>query len=214
MKTQFTRQEAVAAAQPLFAALEKYSVPGRISIAGSLRRGQAQVSDAEIVYVPEMVAVLRPAADLFSAPTSAVVSAVDQKLGLWLAGGVIAKRLNIKGSPTWGEHNKHAIDCRTGLPLDLFSTTEAAWWVTLVVRTGPAVFNVALSMALARLGRKLRPYRGIETADGALLPIQSEAEVFAAAEIEWMPASGRTIGWAEELRHAIARRPLLQEAAC
>lgn len=146
----------------------------RIEVAGSLRRGKREVSDVEIVYVPRCQA---RQVDLFSA---SVVSLADEEIDRMVAEGTLVPRLNVKGVATWGQKNKLAVH-RGGVPVDLFATTEAAWWNYLVCRTGPASLNQRIATEALRRGYRWQPYGEgfMRESDGAIFPMQSEEEVFA-----------------------------------
>src|SRR5215471_6986088 len=80
----------------------------RIEIAGSLRRGKAEVGDIEILYVPTHGA----GADAGGAVRPGRRSLLEQ----WLTKRVIAKRPNVKGARVGGEWNKLAIHAPSGVP--------------------------------------------------------------------------------------------------
>ena len=146
----------------------------RIEIAGSLRRGKADVGDIEILYVPRIGQVRIPG-ELF--PKSG--SLADELIEQWLAKGVLAKRHNINGSAAWGTLNKLAVHAGSGIPLDLFATTAERWFVSLVVRTGSKEMNTTLANSALRRGMQLHAYGVLEnTRTGEQIVPQSEREVF------------------------------------
>src|SRR5262245_7828033 len=85
-----------------------------IKVAGSLRRGKADVGDIEILYVPRMGQVRMPE-ELFPQRGSLADELLDQ----WLAKRVLTKRPNVNGVPAWGPQNKFAVHVASGIPLDL-----------------------------------------------------------------------------------------------
>jgi DNA polymerase/3'-5' exonuclease PolX len=117
----------------------------RIQIAGSVRRGKALVGDVEIVYVPRFVEVKNPES-LFGDETVSV-NAADAVIDQLIAGGCLAKRQNVLGRVAWGEENKLARAVKTGLPVDLFSTTAESWWNYMVCRTGSSETNMRIAKA-------------------------------------------------------------------
>lgn len=122
----FPRASAIDVARELVKRLEPHCL--RLVVAGSLRRGKSQVGDVELVYVP------RPGPrDLLGIehPESFILEAEFRVL---LRDGTLAERRTAKGSAVWGPKNKLAVHGRTGIPVDLFATTEENWWNYLVCR--------------------------------------------------------------------------------
>jgi DNA polymerase/3'-5' exonuclease PolX len=145
----------------------------QIAIVGSLRRGKAEVHDAELLYVPRFTE--RPE-DMFASRFVDLAEEVTDKL---LADGVLKKRPNINGHFAWGSSNKLAIHVASGLPVDLFTTTEKRWWVALVIRTGSKETNLRLTTGAIKQGRKLNAYgEGVTMPDGTVTPAFSEKSVF------------------------------------
>jgi DNA polymerase/3'-5' exonuclease PolX len=146
----------------------------RIEIAGSLRRGKADVGDIEILYVPR-IGQVHVAGELF--PKSG--SLADELIEQWLTRGVLTKRSSINGSATWGAQNKLAMHVASGIPVDLFATTGERWFVSLVVRTGSKEMNTHLASSALRRGMQLHAYGVLEnTKTGEQIIPQSEREVF------------------------------------
>jgi DNA polymerase (family 10) len=146
----------------------------RIEIAGSLRRGKADVGDIEILYVPRIGQVRVPG-ELFPRQGSLA----DELLEQWLARGIITKRFNINGSAARGTLNKLAAHAGSGIPVDLFATTTERWFVSLDVRTGSKEMNTTLAGNALRRGMQLHTYGVLEnTKTGQQIIPQSEREVF------------------------------------
>jgi DNA polymerase/3'-5' exonuclease PolX len=145
----------------------------RIVIAGSLRRHKAFVGDIELLYVSRFGS--RPKG-LFEVEQFGLA---EQRIQELLDQGVITKRPKIDGSFTWGELNKLGIHTASGIPIDLFATTEQNWWVSLVVKTGSKETNLRLTTGAQRLGRTLNAYGcGVTHANGTVTPATSEEHVF------------------------------------
>lgn len=145
----------------------------RIIVAGSLRRRKLKVGDVEIVYIP---AFKVEKIDLI---TEAPVNQVDLTFENLIKIGVIAKRKNVRGSEVWGDKNKLAVHCKTGIPVDFFSTTAEAWFNYLVCRTGGARNNTLIAEAYQRHGMKWNPYSpGYTDKKGVQVRNISEAEVY------------------------------------
>lgn len=169
-KPRFAFHEAKEVARELCDALRP--VVSRLIVAGSMRRRKLMVGDVEILFVPLRVAVR---ADLFE---TASESRADAVLAELLARGLLAKRRNMNGAEMWGEQNKLAVHVASGIPVDLFATTEASWFNYLVCRTGPGESNIAIASAAQRMGWKWHPY-GVGFSRGeAVHAVASEREVF------------------------------------
>lgn len=170
-KPKFPRDRALAVSNELKDVLAPFCE--RIVIAGSLRRGKPEVGDVELLFIPR---VESRQADFFS---SAPVDLASEKIGQMLASQVLAKRPSKTGVFTWGDRNKLAIHTSSGIPVDLFSTTAANWWVSLVVRTGSKETNLLLTNGAIRLGRTLNAYGcGVTEIGGNVIPATSEQHVF------------------------------------
>jgi DNA polymerase/3'-5' exonuclease PolX len=143
-------------------------------VAGSLRRKKAVVGDVEILYVPRLE---ERQADLLS---TEMVSLADEEIERMLADGTLAKRPSVTGVTAWGLKNKLALH-RSGMPVDLFRTTEISWWNYLVCRTGPSDSNTRIATEARRRGYQWNPYNAGFTrlSDGATIAVESEAHVFA-----------------------------------
>ena len=141
----------------------------RLIVAGSLRRGRADVGDVELLFVPRFE--LR-AVDMFS---TAQVSLADEAIDGMLATGLLSKRPNRNGGFAWGEKNKLALH-RSGMPVDLFTASAENWWNYLVCRTGPAESNARIATAALAKGWQWHPY-GSGCSRGGLLAGSTETHV-------------------------------------
>lgn len=175
MKTRFPAAEAARIAEMLRVDLVPYC--HRVIVAGSLRRGRAEVGDIELVFIPRVEQCPRPG-ELFSDLEE--VDVADSWLNTMVRSGTLAYRPNVKGSFTWGLENKLAIHVPSGIAVDLFATTEAAWFNYLVCRTGGAESNKRICMAAQAKGWKWNPYgAGFTSRDGLHHHrVSSEREVF------------------------------------
>jgi DNA polymerase/3'-5' exonuclease PolX len=164
----------------------------RVQIAGSMRRGKQTVGDIEIVYVARL---MEEPIDLI---TRGMVDQADKVIDLLLGGGVLVKRRNANGSPCWGVRNKLAVHRPSGIPVDLFSTTEECWFNYLVCRTGPAESNARIAMAARARGWVWNPYGPgfSRVVDGDTLArehaVRSEEDVFQFVGLPYLPPEGRT----------------------
>lgn len=160
----------------------------RIEVAGSLRRGKAQVGDVEVLYIPKYEK-RRDGLDMFAWVD--VDLATEALVGM-LASGVIGYRPNINGNFTWGPCNKLAIHMPSGIPIDFFSTDERCWFTALVIRTGGLATNLALTTGAQRLGRKLHAYgAGVEMPNGETVRAESERQVFLMCGVDYKEPKDR-----------------------
>ncbi len=163
----------------------------RAALAGSLRRGKAEVGDVELVLAP----LFDGAANL-----------LDQRFEQLLAEQVVEKRLNRLDRPiAWGngkDPSRFKALLFRGVPVDLFVVQpDRQWGPTMVIRTGPGRANKAL---VATVGTRtdegdpgvLPP--GLKFLDGAvvrfdqLLDTPEEEDVFAACGLPYLAPPERT----------------------
>jgi len=159
----------------------------RIAIAGSLRRGKSEVGDIEILFIPKTTT--RPDG-LFD---YRIVSVADEVIEGYLRDGYFSKRPSKTGAFTWGESNKLAIHRPSGIPVDLFATNDARWWVSLVIRTGSKETNLRLTTGANKLNRTLNAY-GFGTTDrrtGETTAAKSEQDVFALCGVPYLEPEKR-----------------------
>jgi DNA polymerase (family X) len=159
----------------------------RIAIAGSLRRGKAEVGDIEVLFVPRTAT--RPDG-LFDQRT---VSVADEVIEGLLSAGYFTKRPNKDGVFTWGPANKLAIHAASGIPVDLFSCPAPNWWVSLVIRTGCKATNLRLTTGANRLNRTLNAY-GFGVTDrstGETTAATSERQVFELCGVPYLDPDRR-----------------------
>lgn len=164
-----------AVALPVAEELQALIAPAckRIAIAGSLRRGKPEVGDIELLFIPQTAT--RPDG-LFDTRN---VDVADEVIDGLLKKGILAPRPNVNGSFTWGPRNKLAIHVPTGIPVDLFGTSEENWFVSLVIRTGSKETNLALTTGAQKQNASLRAYGcGVTWSDGTTTRATSEQHVF------------------------------------
>lgn len=183
-KTRYPREAALVVAGELCAILGP--VCARLAIAGSLRRGKADVGDVEILFIPKLEE--RPL-DLLSTTS---FNLAEEAIAGMLSRGVLSKRPSKTGGTAWGDKNKLALH-RSGIPVDLFATTEASWWNYMVCRTGPADSNTRIATAAQNRGWKWNPYGSgfTNTATGETHDCHSEEAVFAFVGLPFHPPESR-----------------------
>lgn len=189
-KTKYPRERALAVAEQLLASLEPACL--RIAIAGSLRRGKVEVGDVEIVFVPLTKAV---PADLFGG--TVLRDQAEGHIERLVSGGLLVRRVGPAGGTSWGAKNKLAVDVVSGIPVDLFSTTEECWWNYLVCRTGSADTNRRIATAAQAKGWKWNPYgpgfsrRGEPWEPQEVVSVESEQQVFEFVGLPYLPPERR-----------------------
>lgn len=161
----------------------------RLEIVGSLRRGKAAVSDCEILYVPRIEEIQDPDSLI---PAAIQVNMADEEIARMELFQLLGRRKNVNGSETFGPKNKLMVDTASGLGVDLFSTTEENWWVSLVVRTGSLETNLRLTNGAIARGGSLEAYgSGVRWRGGHLSVARSEADVFTFCGVPFLEPKDR-----------------------
>ncbi len=176
----------------------------RIEIAGSIRRGQREVHDIELVAIPRLVQH-GGQLDLFGGVTNAKInSLLDEKLDLLLISDFIVKRPHLSTSDfitAWGAKYKKFLVARDGkaitrlstlVQVDLYITTAPQWGSIFTIRTGPAEFGHALVTYI----KNHTPYRQqdgglIDIRTGTFVPTPEEQDYFAAVGLRYVPPEKR-----------------------
>lgn len=146
----------------------------RIKIAGSLRRNKPDVGDIEILYIPKTGELAED--ELFALPRNLADMAIERLQ----RDHILTRRQNVNGSEVFGEKNKLMRHTLSGIPVDLFATTAAAWFNYLVCRTGGAASNTRIASLAKARGYQWSPYSAgfTDLNDGRVFPMGSEEEVF------------------------------------
>ena len=160
----------------------------RIEIAGSVRRRQSEVGDIELLCIPKAGEM-----DLFGGPVASE-SLLDQRCRQLIDQGFLAPRPKKLGAVTIGPLNKLLIHPATGIGVDVFATSAENWGMAMVVRTGPAEFNVRVMARFQEPGIAGHTYGGV-TSEGEELQCPTEERVFELLEWDylepWMRMNGR-----------------------
>jgi DNA polymerase/3'-5' exonuclease PolX len=186
-KQKFSRDEALAVVRELLPALTAASE--RIVVAGSLRRGKAEVGDVEFVYISRMENRPVPGT-LFDRRDYDLVTVAIEEME---RAGVLGRRVNTKGSVMFGDKNKLMVHRASGMPVDFFRTTAECWWNYLVCRTGSAETNQRIAKAAHVMERSWNPYGPgfTDLQTGKVLAAGSEEEVFALCGLDYLEPSHR-----------------------
>ncbi len=186
MKTRYPRALALTVVRELLEALTP--VCERVIVAGSLRRKKPTVGDVELLYIPKSEMRGVPG-DLFA---SARVDLADLAIRDMLAAEVLALRPGENGCTSFGPKNKLLLHVKTGLPVDLFSTTEASWHNYLVCRTGSKESNMRIAESARAKGWRWNPYgSGFTGPNGATHSVDSERAVFDFVGLPYLEPSAR-----------------------
>lgn len=180
-KPKFPRADAIKAAKEIL----QVFIAERVIIAGSLRRRKPMVGDIEIVYIPKIDTRLDPNDLLRERMVKTNLS--DACIESDRQVGILRARENVLGRTTWGESNKLAVHVASGIPVDFFATTEAAWWNYLVCRTGGAETNTRIATGAQKKGWKWHPYsKGFTDDRGHAVTVKSERDVFDLAGLPYL----------------------------
>ena len=161
----------------------------RCEIAGSIRRKKEMVSDIEIVYIPKMGERENPG-DMFD-PTK--INGVGEAIKILEEGGILEKRLNKNGHPTYGVFIKLMRHVKTGIGVDFFACSEKSWWNIFTMRTGGEESNKAVSNAAIARGLKWKSSgEGFQKrSDGSIIPVNCEEDVFRIVDLPYLPPEKR-----------------------
>ena len=139
-------------------------------MAGSIRRRKPIVGDIELLVIPKYLDG---------------VDQLDEEIKKLMAEGLLGYRRNKLGSKVYGPKNKLMLHVPSGIGVDIFSTSDECWWVSLVVRTGGEITNRRIATAAIRKGWHLQAYgHGFSTPRGDVV-CQSEEQVFRAVGLPY-----------------------------
>jgi len=164
----------------------------RVEIAGSLRRGKADVKDIELLVIvkrgePEGLFEDLPGRNLLY--DWALQAKKDGKMR-WIKPGtnyVEDWALDPDGKYWRGLH------VRTNIKVDVFLVTPETWFPQLVIRTGCAKFSEHLMIVAERAGFLFYGGRVFSKLDSTHKPvINSEQELFELLGILWLEPEQRT----------------------
>ena len=164
----FHLDEAENAAEKLAEYIRQLPGIGRVTTAGSLRRGRETVGDIDLLVTgpacaPEPVAAV-------AEHVAAYPPMVD----------LIAKG-----------QNKVSFHLRHGLQVDVRMLPEESFGAALQYFTGSKLHNVAIRQRALKLGYTLNEYALARLDDGTPLPGSTEEEIYAALGMAWIPPEMR-----------------------
>lgn len=153
----------------------------RVEIAGSIRRGKAEVHDAELVVIP--------------------------RAGLWplldglVAQGVVGKAVYSDGKQRWGQ-TQRGVDV-DGVMVEIFTADAINWGYQLWLRTGPGPANTHVMKwrSFTKSSAPWQPLGGYihDAKKGQRLIVPDEATMFAILGVAYIPPHERTLALYESL---------------
>lgn len=159
----------------------------RIQVAGSLRRGEAQVGDIEIVCSPKI------AADLFGEPmgecqlTRALVDLERDRRVRWRA-----ETFPPPKDPKAPRKFYPLVVLPEGIPLDVFAVrAPAQWGAILAIRTGPSDFSRRLVTDCQKRGLRCTEGRLVRIEGGATVPTPTEVDFLRECGWRWVEPKDR-----------------------
>lgn len=147
--TRMPRTEAIPIAKSFVDLLE--GTYDELKIGGSLRRRLAFAHDIEVIAVPKTDPVT---IDLL-AEQIVERDRLDARMQTLLDNDVVARRLDVNGTPRWGPSLKYLV--YRGARVDLFTPCAERFGWILALRTGPAAFSRQLVVERGRKTRDGRP---------------------------------------------------------
>lgn len=182
----YPRQYAQVIADAFVEAIEPHCK--RVLIAGSLRRGLADVGDIEIVCEPKLSVTQQ---DLFSRSKDRKEVTLYKALKHidW-----IDLRRTQHGKPqAEGDRYQALLDTCTGVPIDLFIVKPpASWGVIATLRTGSADFSADMMRAARRRGFRCEDGHLIHVrGSGEAVDTDEESDFFRVLNIAWVDPERR-----------------------
>jgi DNA polymerase/3'-5' exonuclease PolX len=167
----------------------------RIEIAGSIRRGVADVKDIEIVCIPSWADWPKEGSLLAETePVNVLHQAVANAAGIrWIKPGVPGIEdwpIKPDGRYWRGLVLRDSFDAPADIKLDVFLARPENWGVILTIRTGAADFSRAL-VTYARDRTDYRVDGGQLMLAGGPAPCPDERNVFDALQLEWVAPTER-----------------------
>lgn len=147
--------------------------------AGSVRRQKPAIGDLDLVIR------LRPGTDHQSISDALLTIAQDRAL---LSDGAVKKSLRLRGSGIKME----VYIARSATP-DLFAPVPSDFGIILHTATGSLSWNVQMTRLAREAGLRYSPFTGlIRLSDGAVLPCETEEQLFAHLGLPFVDPTTRT----------------------
>jgi DNA polymerase (family 10) len=163
-----------------------------IQVAGSIRRGRAEVGDIDLVVIPW---------------TKPIVDLLGNQLGVHnVTADEIRRRIAEekwqldKDGPAYMVWRAATAQ---GIQVDLWFATRETWGSVLMCRTGSKEHNIWLASRAKRMGGHWHPHRGIFL--GGRVVGETEEEIYQFAGVPFIPPERREAGY---LHHLDPHAPL------
>jgi DNA polymerase (family 10) len=162
--SRFRIDQAQSHAEKISALIREFPGIDEITPAGSLRRGRETVGDLDLL-------VTGPACE-----PDVVSAAVEHVAGLPLIDKLLAKG-----------QNKVSFTLRNNLQVDVRLLPRASYGAALQYFTGSKMHNVALRQRAIKRGLTLSEYALLRLEDNVIVAAASEAEIYNALELDYIP---------------------------
>ena len=159
----------------------------RVVVAGSVRRGRAEVNDVDIVAMPKPV-------DLPGALGGTAHFGESQVWKDLVPKALVKWGLKLEAS---GQELLRLSFPLTGFQVDVYRARPETWGVILLVRTGSKEHNVKLCTLARSKGLKLSACEGVVSQDGfgQIIASKTEEEIFAALGLAFVEPKDRECTW-------------------
>lgn len=169
--SRFRIDQAQSHAERISALIREFPGIDEITPAGSLRRGRETVGDLDLL-------VTGPACE-----AAVVAAAVEHVAALPLIDKLLAKG-----------QNKVSFTLRNNLQVDVRLLPRASYGAALQYFTGSKMHNVALRQRAIKRGLTLSEYALLRLEDNVIVAAASEAEIYNALELDYVPPELRENG--------------------
>jgi len=157
-------EEASVLAHDIVEAIKHLCDPGKIEVAGSIRRQRPEVNDIDIVLIPQE----------------------------WMWQN-IAHVLKHRLGATRKESGPELVRLMMqGVQVDLYRARPKTWGVLLLIRTGSIQHNIKLCSHARSIGVMLSAAQGV-LKDGKVIASRTEEEIFAALGIPYVEPKDREV---------------------
>jgi DNA polymerase (family 10) len=142
----------------------------RITVAGSIRRRRPQVKDIDLVVIPTTISALG--------------------MALLRRGEILTKKRLDSSTKIIKFRYRNASS--GSVPVDIYIADRETWSMLLLVRTGSATHNQRLAMLAQSKGLQFKANGdGILDGDGRRISGDTEASIFAALGLDYVPPEER-----------------------
>jgi DNA polymerase/3'-5' exonuclease PolX len=149
----------------------------RIEIVGSLRRQKLGVNDIDLLVIPRFIQMEDET--LFGGPYR------ENQLDKQLSQLCLSHDMELDANGSKIKRFLKTVDGDT-VPIDLYIASEQTWWTLLLIRTGSRQHNIKLARRALELQMHLKADgSGLLTANGSIITVCSEKEIFQHLNLEY-----------------------------